>query len=230
MHPLDNPVWESLQSRHASFARMRGGAGRYPPDVAPFVAVGSPEPGASADLAALVDEGESVLFVGPCPELPGGWNVQAPVPIAQMVCASRLDEVAGPAITELSGPQLADMLALTALVYPHYFRPRTPEMGRYLGIYQGNTLAAMAGERMGFDGYQEISAVCTHPDYTGRGYAQRLVAELTNSSFDAGRIPFLHVSNENKRAKTLYERLGYVQRTDIPLWSVRRTAESDEAG
>lgn len=230
MHPLDNPVWESLKSRHASFARMRGGAGRYPPDVAPFVAVDSLEPRASGDLAALVSEGESVLFVGPCPELSSGWRVQSPVPIAQMVCASRPDPVAGPEITVLSGPQLADMLALTDLVYPHYFRPRTPEMGRYLGIYDGTILAAMAGERMGFDGYQEISAVCTHPNYTGRGYAQRLVVKLTNSSFDAGRIPFLHVSNENARAKSLYERLGYVQRTDIPLWSVRRTAGSGVSG
>jgi len=230
MHPLDNPVWESLKSRHASFARMRGGAGRYPPEVAPFVAVGSPAPDASGDLAELVAEGEPILFVGPCPELGSGWSVKAPVPIAQMVCDARLDPITGPEITELSDPQLADMLALTALVYPHYFRPRTPEMGRYLGIYDGKTLAAMAGERMGFDGYQEISAVCTHPDYTGRGYAQRLVAELTNGSFDTGRIPFLHVSNENTRAKSLYERMGYVQRIDIPLWSVRRTADPGTSG
>ena len=221
MHPLDNPVWESLLSRHASMARMHGGAGRYPPEVAPFVAIDPAQPGAEDDLAQLVESGESVLFVGPVPTLSSIWSVQGPEPIAQMVCHSRIDAVEGPAITELSAAHRADLLALTALVYPHYFRPRTPEMGRYLGIYVGQALAAMAGERMGFDGYQEISAVCTHPDHTGRGYAQRLVAELTNASFGAGRIPFLHVSPENKRAKSLYERLGYVDRTDIPLWSVQ---------
>lgn len=220
MHPLDNPVWESLADRHAPLARMRGGAGRYPAEVAPFVAVNPAQPGAADDLAELVEPGESVLFVGPCPALPPGWSVQDPVPIAQMVCRSRLAKADGPEITELSGLHLAGMLALTALVYPHYFRPRTPEMGRYVGIYDGDVLAAMAGERMGFDGYQEISAVCTHPGYTGRGYAQRLVVELSNASFDAGRIPFLHVSHENTRAKSLYDRLGYAHRTDVPLWVV----------
>lgn len=80
----------------------------------------------------------------------------------------------------------------------------------------------MRGERMGFDGYQEISAVCTHPGHTGRGHAHRLVAELNNASLRIGRLPFLHVSHENSRAKALYERLGYLHRADIDLWTVRR--------
>ena len=69
------------------------------------------------------------------------------------------------------------MVALTDLVFPGFFRPRTLEMGSYFGIYDGSRLAAMAGERMRLDGYQELSAVCTHPDYTGRGYAQRLLGD-----------------------------------------------------
>ena len=226
MHPLDNPVWASLTSRHAHLARSDGRVARYPSPVAPFAAVGGDTPGASDELAGLMASAESVLFVGPCPDLPSHWSVQAPVPIAQMLCRSRIGRVDGPELTELSGPQLADMLALTALVYPHYFRPRTPEMGRYIGIYDGSVLAAMAGERMGFDGYQEISAVCTHPDYTGRGYAQRLVAELSNASLDAGRAPFLHVSHENTRAKAVYEKLGYIHRTDIALRAVRLTPQA----
>jgi ribosomal protein S18 acetylase RimI-like enzyme len=230
MHPLDNPVWESLNSRHASLARSREGAARYPADVAPFVAVPSAEVDAADALVDLVQDGESILFVGPCPNLSGEWRVQAPVPIAQMVRSSPYDNVDDQDIIELSGQHIADMLNLTALVYPHYFRPRTPQMGRYLGIYDGAVLAAMAGERMGFDGYQEISAVCTHPSYTGRGYAQRLVAALSNASFEAGRIPFLHVSHENTRAKSLYERMGYVHRSDVPLRSVRRVVEAGRVG
>ena len=225
-HPLDNPVWASLQSRHAHLARMRDGAGRYPADVAPFVAV-NPAASRSADnLAELLAPGESALFVGPAPSLQSGWSVEGPVPIAQMVCDSRIASGPGPEIVELSGSRIADMLALTALVYPHYFRPRTVEMGRYLGIYENDRLIAMAGERMGMDDYQEISAVCTHPDFTGRGHAQRLVAELNNAALDRGRLPFLHVSHENARAKSLYERLGYRHRKDIALLSVRRLADS----
>ena len=83
----------------------------------------------------------------------------------------------------------------------------------------------MAGERMSFDGHQEISAVCTHPDYLGRGYARRLIAMLTNGILDSGRLPFLHFSHENVRAKSLYERLGFSFRTDIPLLVATRVAE-----
>jgi ribosomal protein S18 acetylase RimI-like enzyme len=224
MHPLDNPVWASLCSRHAPLARRAGAAARYPAEIAPFVAVDPASADAATDLARLVGPDEAVLLVGPAPVFPPGWIVATPVPIAQMVCWAPVPAVAGPEITELEAGHLDDVLALTALVYPHYFRPRTPEMGRYIGIYVDGALAAMAGERMGFDGHQEISAVCTHPGHTGRGHAQRLVAELTNASFAAERIPFLHVAHENTRAKSLYERMGYVHRTDIDLWSVRGPA------
>ena len=37
-----------------------------------------------------------------------------------------------------------------------------------------------------------------------------------------GKLPFLHVSHENPRAKGLYERMGYRLRRDIGFWSLRR--------
>jgi ribosomal protein S18 acetylase RimI-like enzyme len=225
LHPLDNPVWASLNSDHAALARVAGGAARYPAEVAPFVAVGVSDAQAAKYSVSLVAPGESVCFVGLAPPLSSAWSVEQSVPIAQMICRGRLKVVDGPAIVELSRAHLVDMLALTALVYPHYFRPRTIEMGRYFGIYSGGSLVAMAGERMRFDGHQEISAVCTHPDHVGRGHAQRLVAMLTNDILDSGRVAFLHVSHENVRAKSLYERLGYSLRTDIPLLAVRRVAD-----
>mgnify|MGYP006350105477 FL=1 len=115
-----------------------------------------------------------------------------------------------------------DVLALTARVYPHYFRRRTMELGRYFGIYVDGRLAAMIGERLGTDAHQEVSAICTHPDYLGRGYARRLTALLTNDILQQGRLPFLHVSYENLRAKQMYEQLGYRVRVDIPFWSLAR--------
>jgi predicted GNAT family acetyltransferase len=116
----------------------------------------------------------------------------------------------------------ADVLALTARVYPHYFRTRTMDMGRYFGIYRDGRLAAMIGERLGDDGHREMSAICTHPDFNGHGYARRLTAWLSNDTLAHGRQPFLHVSYENVRAKALYERLGYRVRRDIGFWSLRR--------
>jgi predicted GNAT family acetyltransferase len=97
-------------------------------------------------------------------------------------------------------------------------------MGRYFGIYDGERLAAMAGERMHCEGHREISAVCTHPDYLGRGYARRLIAELTNRILDGGETPFLHFAHENVRAKALYERLGFAHRGDIALLVATRIA------
>jgi len=221
-HPLDNPVWASLTSRHATFAIRSASAARYPAEVAPFVGLGSNDADTANRAADLVAPGELVCFVGLAPPLSSAWRVEQSAPIAQMICRSRLEAVDGPEVIPFTQTRLADMLALTALVYPHYFRPRTNEMGRYFGIYDGNTLAAMAGERMHFDGHQEISAVCTHPDYVGRGYARRLIAMLTNDILDRGSLPFLHFSHGNVRAKELYERIGFTFRADVPLLVVTR--------
>ena len=216
-HPLDNPVWASLTSRHAVLARRAGHAARYPAEIAPFVAVDAGSSSAAAQVRALVEPDELVCFVGVAPPLLSDWHVEQSVAIAQMICRSPLEVIEGPDVSELSGTHVADMLALTALVYPHYFRRRTIEMGGYIGIYDGNILAAMAGRRMHFDGHQEISAVCTHPDYLGRGYARRLIALLTNDILERGELPFLHFAHENVRAKLLYERIGYAHRADVAL-------------
>ncbi|MGA9343131.1 MAG: GNAT family N-acetyltransferase [Rhodanobacteraceae bacterium] len=228
MHALDNPVWESLASHHSALALKTGCAARYPGEVAPFIGVKMAEVGAASDAAMLVGDGESVLFVGPAPPLsPSSWSTKPAVLIAQMTCDSHAAINDGPKVTRLTSPaQISDMLALTKLVYPHYFRPRTVEMGRYFGIYDGDRLVAMAGERMGFGEYRELSAICTHPDHTGRGFAQRLTAMLNNDVLDRGRRPFLHVSHKNTRAIALYERLGYRFRADIPLVAATRLAGS----
>lgn len=224
-HPLDNPVWQSLTSQHAALALMNGHAGRYPAGVAPFVAVDSDSAEAATQLRALVDIGEHVYLLGLAPPLRSGWRILQQTSVAQMICRSRIDGMTGPQIRVLSQDNRDDMLALTALVFPGFFRTRTIEMGGYLGIYCGTTLAAMAGERMRLNRYQEISAVCTHPDFLSRGFAARLVAELCNATLTRGLTPFLHVFRENVRAWALYERLGFVDRGDIPLWALERTRE-----
>jgi ribosomal protein S18 acetylase RimI-like enzyme len=217
-HPLDNPVWTSLTSHHAALAVTAEGAARYPADVAPFVGVEDFDGRAAAGVEALVARGDLVIFVGASPPLSSAWRIEQSVEIAQMIRRVPIDVPHGPQTIELAREEhVADMLALTALVYPHYFRPRTVAMGRYFGIYDGSRLAAMAGERMHCEGHREISAVCTHPDYLGRGYARRLIALLTNAILEAGETPFLHFAHENVRAKSLYERIGFAHRRDIAL-------------
>ncbi|OHC43361.1 GNAT family N-acetyltransferase [Rhodanobacter soli] len=219
---LDNPFWSALRSRHRDIALRRGEAARYPAAFAPFLGVASAQADVAAAIGALVGADESVYLLGVAPALPHGWVLDAFAPLAQMICLAPIAVVDGPAVIELTEAHRADVLALTALVYPHYFRPRTMELGRYFGIYQDGRLAAMIGERLGTDAQQEISAVCTHPDFNGRGYARRLVALLSNDNLERGRLPFLHVSHQNHRAKQLYEQLGYGHRRDIGFWSLRR--------
>lgn len=224
-HPLDNPVWHALTTQHAGFAVTAGGAARYPASVAPFGAVADVATGAAASLAGLVDDDESVFLVGVAPPAPAGWAMARQKAVTQMVCPVLPPEVAGPDPVPMeSESQRADMLALTALVFPGFFRPRTLEMGLYLGIYEGTRLAAMAGERMRLDGFQEISAVCTHPECTGRGLAQRLLWILARRAFARGFTPFLHAFSDNARAIGVYRLLGYAVRREIPLWTFGRHA------
>ena len=89
-------------------------------------------------------------------------------------------------------------------------------------MYVDGRLAAIIGERLGSPATREMSAICTHPDFLGRGYARRLTAFLTNTTLQDGRQPFLHVAYSNARAKALYEAMGYRLRQDIRFWALRR--------
>jgi len=225
---LGNPFWSSLRSIHRKLALgSSDDAARYPPQFAPFLGVANAEVDADKAIAPLLAADETVLLLGVLPKLSDAWKLETFRPLAQMIRDEPLEMPAGPEIIALDESHRADVLALVALVYPHYFRPRTMELGRYFGIYMPDKngevrLAAIIGERLGTDTHTEMSAICTHPDFTGRGYARRLTAFLTNDTLAHGRTPFLHVSYENPHAKSLYERMGYRLRRDIPFWALRR--------
>lgn len=222
---LDNPFWSALATRHRAVALRHGDVARYPAAYAPFLGVAGPEADVGAALEALVAPGETVLMLGVFPSrLPAGWQVEPFADLAQMVCDGPIEVADGPEAIELGEAHRADVLALTALVYPHYFRLRTMELGRYLGIYRDGRLAAMIGERLGTDAHREMSAICTHPDFNGLGYARRLTALLTNDTLRQGRLPFLHVSHDNVRARRMYQRLGYRLRRDIPFRALEKHA------
>ncbi len=220
---LDNPFWAALASRHAGLALRHGEVARYPADVAPFLGVAHAAVAVDAAFEALVPPGDSVYLLGVVPAcVPTGWRLDVFAPLAQMIRETPVDMPDGAAVRQLDAGDREDVLALTALVYPHYFRPRTMTLGRYFAVHTDGALAAMAGERLATEEFQEVSAICTHPDHLGRGHAHRLTALLTNDILAQGRIPYLHVSHANARAKALYERIGYRVRRDIGFWSLRR--------
>jgi GNAT superfamily N-acetyltransferase len=222
---LNNPIWSALTTAQAHFAIGGPVAKRYPADVAPFIGVSEPTAAAAEALAGLVSPGEVVNIVALTPKLDKGWELLATGNIVQMVWrddAPTPDEDTTD-ITPLTDADTPDMLALTALVFPGYFRRRTHEMGEYFAIRQNGQFAAMAGERMKVHGCEEISAVCTHPDFTGRGYAARLIKLIVARQLKRGIVPFLHVNETNARARALYVRLGFADRAILPLWLLKRT-------
>jgi GNAT superfamily N-acetyltransferase len=220
--PLDNPFFASLRSVHRSLALGDADVSRYPPHFAPFLGIAESSGDHTEALRRRVQPGESVLMLGVLPAAVAGFRLERHANLAQMVCDVPIEMVDGPEVIPLDMRHRADVLALTALVYPHYFRPRTMELGRYFGIYQDGRLAAMIGERLGFDGGRELSAICTRPEYLGRGYARRLTAMLTNQTLAEGRLAYLHVAFSNTRALQLYRQLGYRLRAELAFATLHR--------
>jgi predicted GNAT family acetyltransferase len=102
-------------------------------------------------------------------------------------------------------------------INPGPFLPQTIQMGSYFGIRASDgRLVAMAGERLQSSAFAEISAVCTHPDFRGRGCARDLVTFLAAQILAAGKTPFLHVKSENG-AKAVYHTIGFRLRAAIFL-------------
>lgn len=216
---LVNPMWAALTTTHARFAQESGTLRRFAPDIAPFCAVAAPD--TVLDDTTCVQPGETIFFLGALPQLPRGWTVESASTILQMVAGGAPPPAAQDDAPVLGDSARADMLALTALVYPEFFRPRTPVLGTYIGCHAGGVLAAMAGQRLACPGYREISAVCTHPAHRGRGHAGRLIGQLARAIVADGDTPFLHVSAANKDAWTLYENLGFVACRELPFIRVR---------
>src|SRR5262245_2322505 len=84
-HPLDNPIWESLNTRQKALALGDARLRRYAAQVAPFAAV--PAPGTRIDdaLHALIASGESLYFVGAAPRWPKDFSVIAESVVIQMI-------------------------------------------------------------------------------------------------------------------------------------------------
>ena len=67
----------------------------------------------------------------------------------------------------------------------------------------------MVGERMHAGSLREISGVCTHPNFQGRGFARRLMLKLVRRQMQRNETTFLHVMRDNTGARQLYERMGF---------------------
>jgi ribosomal protein S18 acetylase RimI-like enzyme len=227
MHPLDNVIWQALTTRDAQFAESFDEARRFLREVGPLGAFRERGARGYASLAGLVEPGGTIGLFLDRPyedephELRAGWSFVAGAPLLQMVAG---DGVAPPArpdpgpelrsleLIELGSKDSPEMIELTALTKPGPFGSRTHELGTYLGIRREGKLVAMAGERLKVPGHTEVSAVCTHPEHTGKSYAQILMTEVMRRIRERGETPFLHSRQDNVRAIEIYKRLGFRER------------------
>lgn len=214
MHPLDNVIWTALTTRQAVFAESTGEACRFVPEVSPLAAFREPTARGYESLAELLPEDGMIgLFLKAPYESRAGWKFVAGAPLVQLVyqngeSISNFKKTPNPLI-ELGDADSAEMVELTGLTKPGPFGRRTHELGTYLGIRREGKLVAMAGERLKVPGYTEVSAVCSHPEHTGQGYARELMTEVMGCILARGETPFLHVRQDNIRAIALYEKLGF---------------------
>jgi ribosomal protein S18 acetylase RimI-like enzyme len=149
---------------------------------------------------------------------PAGWRIAAETTLVKMVWAGPLPALDEAFAAERLGPEhAAQALELVALTQPGPFGPRNLELGEYLGCFEGPRLVAMAGERMHAGTLREISGVCTHPAFQGRGLARRLMQRLLRREMQRGETPFLQVRRDNASAHDLYERMGFKDRQDMSI-------------
>ena len=211
MQPPDNIIWSALTTRQSHFAIGDARVKRFMPEVAPFSAFPDGQEDFDALKTLLGVSGVTALFLKNEWKSRAGWEALAGGPLIRMVCetATSLDDTSTIPVTALGADKSAEMIALTTLARPGPFTSRTHEMGDYFGVYQDSKLVAMSGERMKVPGYTEVSAVCTHPYYTGRGYAAAAMRAVMRGIFARGETPLLHSRADNARAVALYERLGF---------------------
>ena len=215
---LDNIIWHTLNGVHAKFAVGTPRARRYAPGFSPIAGFAD---NAAPDLDALrpfCEPGEHFYCEGWPGPAPAGWRIEAETTMFKMVWRAPLPTAdAAPDASPLTPEHAAQALELAALTKPGPFGPRTPELGKYYGCFDGPRLIAMAGERMHAAPLREISGVCTHPDYQGHGLARRLMLKLVRRQMQRGETPFLHVMSGNTGARRLYERMGFVDHREVVL-------------
>ncbi|HYD94452.1 MAG TPA: GNAT family N-acetyltransferase [Noviherbaspirillum sp.] len=207
---LDNIVWHTLCGPHAAHAAGSGDARRYLPGFVPFVGFADPAHPALPALASHVEPGELLYCDGWAGAAPPGWTIVSESVLCKMTWDGGIPAANNvPDAAVLDARHAAAALALAALTQPGPFSLKSIALGEYLGVFEGSQLVAMAGARVCAGGFREISGVCTHPGFRGRGLARSLVVMLLRRQTQRGEIPFLRVMRDNGDVSRFYRRLGF---------------------
>jgi GNAT superfamily N-acetyltransferase len=209
-HLLENIVWHTMSGPHTKYSVGTQDIRRYAAGFSPIVGFANVEHPNLESLAPFCELGEHFYCQGWPDGVPSGWNLDAESTMFKMVWEAPMPTTDEALEAVPLGPQHASQaLELATLTRPGPFGPRTIELGDYFGFFEGKRLIAMAGERLCAGPFHEISGVCTHPDFRGKGLARRLMTKLVRRQMQGNETPFLHVMRDNANARQLYERMGF---------------------
>ena len=219
---LDNPVWNSLNEIHKNLSIEFDGIKFYNPSYCPFGGFTK-----SNNLINSINEYSNLVdnfyVVGEKPLFSNLLTLNKNLICNQMLLKKPIDIEDREQIIELKTKQHKTALFdLVNMIQPGFFNNRTSDLGKYFGIYKKDKLIAVTGERMKMTEFTEVSAVVTHPEHTGKGYAKQLIKQTANQIFEENKIPYLHVAESNIGAIKLYEKLGFTTRRKISFWNFKK--------
>lgn len=221
---LNNPVYQALISgdRRLSFGKEK--AKFFEESVSPFAGFEEDYDKGFEDLYKLLPPGRVILYATPQHvKQHKGWELLDAVKGLQLIFDSIGEAVEKSFdLISLDEKDIEQMMDLAALTKPGPFGPRTIDFGNYFGVFEDEKLVAMAGQRLHVEEFTEISAVCTHPDHLGRGYASALVQHQVRLIQQQNHTPFLHVREDNRRAIEMYQRLGFKISRPMNFYVLRR--------
>lgn len=208
---LYNPVYNALLSGDRHLSSGNNSVKFFDEQVSPFVGFETDYAYGFTELYDILPAGRKILYASPTfIQPPAGWNLRHEIKGLQFVYeAGREPEKNFPGIVPLEQSHITEMVELAALTKPGPFGVKTIDFGYYFGIFENEMLVAMTGQRLHVQNSTEISAVCTHPDHSGKGYAYSLLQHQLQLILQQGQQPFLHVREDNDRAISLYKRLGF---------------------
>lgn len=242
-HVLDNPIWSALSTR---LQRLNEGNDsiKFPPaNVSPFVArdwsnAENITKEAWKELHECVQADRTMLSIININEVEvteDFFDIVLSIPLYQLICPHpvapvelRADVSEEMLVRPLTDADVPRMIELTTLTKPGPFLSHTIDYGDYVGIFPKSDptrLIAMAGGRLQAPGYSEISAICTHPDYLGKGLASYLISYHCRRIHAQGDVPFLHVKTDNDRAIDVYKKTGFEIRAELNYKIIQRKAQ-----
>ena len=210
-HILYNPVYCALTSgdQHLSLGTEK--VRYFDEKVSPFAGIEEGYIKGFEELYDLLPADRVILYATPEHiNQPKGWELLNKIEGLQFVFDQGNNiKTSSLKLVLLNEQHIDQMVDLATLTKPGPFNTRTIDFGYYFGIFDQDKLVAMTGQRLHPQQYTEISAVCTHPDYLGKGYAHALIQHQLQLILEQRQIPFLHVREDNTRAIDLYNRIGF---------------------